>query len=72
MSQSIGRVILFLIVSQPPPWMSWDNYEDFPDKFKVKNYEHFSKNPGLYFDNEISDYEPIMASWGSGVNILEK
>ena len=48
-------------------WMSGDNYEDFADKFKVKNYEHFSKNPGLYFDNEISDYEPIMASWGSEI-----
>ena len=54
-----------LIVSQP--LMSGDNYEDFADKFKIKNYEHFSKNPGLYFDNEISDYEPIMASWGSEI-----
>ena len=49
------------------PWMSGDNYEDFADKFKIKNYDHFSKNPGLYFDNEISDYEPIMASWGSEI-----
>lgn len=60
-----GRVIPPHCLSTP--WMSGDNYEDFADKFKVKNYEHFSKNPGLYFDNEISDYEPIMASWGSEI-----
>ena len=60
-----GRVIPPHCLSTP--WMSGDNYEDFADKFKVKDYEHFSKNPGIYFDNEISDYEPIMASWGSEI-----
>ena len=62
-----GRVIPPHCLSTP--WMSGDNYEDFAHKFKIKNYEHFSKNPGLYFDNEISDYEPIMASWGSEIYI---
>ena len=60
-----GRVIPPHCLSTP--WMSGDNYEDFADKFKVKDYEHFSKNPGIYFDNEISDYEPIMTSWGSEI-----
>ena len=60
-----GRVIPPHCLSTP--WMSGDNYEEFADKFKIKNYDHFSKNPGLYFDNEISDYEPIMASWESEI-----
>ena len=44
-------------------WMSGDNYEEFADKFKIKDYKDFSKNPGKYLGNKIPDFKPIKTSW---------
>ena len=43
--------------------MSSDNYEEFANKFAIKNYEDFEKNPGLYFGKQILNLEPITSSW---------
>ena len=48
-------------------WMSGDNYEDFADKFAIRDYEHFSKNPGLYFGKEIPKFDSIVSSWDSEI-----
>ena len=58
-----GRVIPPHCLSTP--WMSGDNYEDFADKFKVKNYEHFSKNPGL--STLITKFQIMNQLWRLGV-----
>ena len=47
--------------------MSGDNYLDFADKFMIKNYNHFAKNPGLYFGKEITNFDPIMSPWGTEI-----
>ena len=44
-------------------WMSSDNYEEFVQKFGIKNYKDFSKNPGKYLGKKIPNLEPITASW---------
>ena len=48
-------------------WMSGDNYEEFADKFAIKNYKDFSKNPGKYLGKEIPNLEPITASWNDKI-----
>ena len=44
-------------------WMSGDNYEEFADKFAIKNHKDFSKNPGKYLGKKIPNLESIIASW---------
>ena len=51
-------------------WMSGDNYEEYADKFDIKNYKDFSKNPGEYFGSKISDFKPINASWGGEIYLI--
>ncbi len=48
-------------------WMSGDNYKDFADKFMIKNYRNFAKNPGLYFGKEITNFDPIISSWDAEI-----
>jgi len=48
-------------------WMSDDNYQDFAEKFTINDYSHFSRNPGVYFGNEITNFGPIISSWNSEI-----
>ncbi len=50
-------------------WMSGDNYEEFAQKFEIKNYKDFSKNPGKYLGAKIPNLEPITASWADKIYI---
>ena len=51
-------------------WMSGDNFEEFADKFKISNYEKFSKKPGEFFGKEINNFNPIKAMWGEYIKII--
>ncbi len=45
-------------------WQSSDNYEEYEEKYLIKNIKDFRKNPGNYFGGKVP-LEAIDASWGN-------
>ena len=44
-------------------WLSNDNFEEYEEKFSIKNVRDFRVNTGKYLGKEISSLEPIIPSW---------
>ena len=58
-------------------WDSADNYQEFyeqfmgikDDYFRTEEYDHFTKNIGIYWGKYITTYDPIKASWDDDLEL---
>jgi len=56
------------------PWASGDNYEEYAERFNIE-VKKLRYAPGQFFGSKIKNLEPITASWGDKIpliNSLEK
>ena len=44
-------------------WLSSDNFQEYEERFGIKDIERFREFPGEFFGREITEYLPIKPSW---------
>jgi hypothetical protein len=51
------------------PWGSGDNYEEYAERFNLEG-QKLRFEPGQFFGSKIKNFEPITASWGDKISLV--